>query len=363
MGTTAGVWTYTIAVYTQPPNRVESWHSATTGLPLITFLSVSSYKTVTWWQVFCGLELIGVLTHFQWQHISPFHLLTIKPLYICFLNHYPRNGIRAGAGLVEVGWAGGRSCTWPIMLLKPPMIGWGRSRSATYLTNPPAKSQPKAGNTLCSRTDGLHGDDHPGEQGFCRSRMGKIWRLFPETSGYYREWSQINPSLYSICFTGCAQVQSRCELCMSVAHPMKRCALVANPDPELPARIKAVESAVVSLAAQHSNDPAKFEFPQFKPKLWKGTAICRGYLLLEEENSYLESSSEWYRDSLSIYSLPSAYLVWVCYIFASLFYFFYFFTLYIHSLFIFCICLTTFLLFPTFLLFVICLHYIFVWYS
>ena len=33
-----------------------------------------------------------------------------------------------------------------------------------------------------------------------------------------KRWSQINPSLYSICFTGCAQVQSRCELCMSAAH-------------------------------------------------------------------------------------------------------------------------------------------------
>ena len=68
-----------------------------------------------------------------------------------------------------------------------------------------------------------------------------------------KKWSQINPSLYSICFTGCAQVQSRCELCMSVAHSTKQCVLATDPDPELPARIKAVESAVVSLAAQQSS--------------------------------------------------------------------------------------------------------------
>ena len=63
-----------------------------------------------------------------------------------------------------------------------------------------------------------------------------------------RKWSQINPSLYSICFMGCAQALKHCELCLSSTRITNRCVLAADPDPELPARLKAVESAVVSLA-------------------------------------------------------------------------------------------------------------------
>ena len=44
-----------------------------------------------------------------------------------------------------------------------------------------------------------------------------------------------------------------CELCLSSTHTTNQCVLAADPDPELPARLKAVESAVVSLATQHQN--------------------------------------------------------------------------------------------------------------
>ena len=67
-----------------------------------------------------------------------------------------------------------------------------------------------------------------------------------------RRWSQINPSLYSICFTGRAQQTNRCELCFNSSHQTKECALMAEPDPELPSRLKAVETAVVSLATRRS---------------------------------------------------------------------------------------------------------------
>ena len=56
-----------------------------------------------------------------------------------------------------------------------------------------------------------------------------------------------------ICFTGCAQALKRCELCLSSTHTTNQCILAADPDPELPARLKAVESAVVSLATHHQN--------------------------------------------------------------------------------------------------------------
>ena len=69
-----------------------------------------------------------------------------------------------------------------------------------------------------------------------------------------RRWSQINPSLYSICFTGQAQQTQRCELCFSSTHKTNECSLMADTDPELPSRTKAVEAAVVSLAAQRRQD-------------------------------------------------------------------------------------------------------------
>ena len=77
-----------------------------------------------------------------------------------------------------------------------------------------------------------------------------------------RRWSQINPSLYSICFTGWAQQSSRCELCFNSTHQTKEYALMAEADPELPARLKAVEAAVVSLATHR--------LPETKPTM-RGT--------------------------------------------------------------------------------------------
>ena len=81
------------------------------------------------------------------------------------------------------------------------------------------------------------------------------------------KWSQINPSLYSICFTGCAQSIKCCELCLSSAHATKQCILAAAPDPDLPVRMKAVESALVSLATVRQSGS--------KPKRPPSTEICR----------------------------------------------------------------------------------------
>ena len=61
------------------------------------------------------------------------------------------------------------------------------------------------------------------------------------------KWSQINPTLYSLCFT---VVVKRCELCLSAGHTTKQCALMSDPDQELPDRLKAVESVMVSLASR-----------------------------------------------------------------------------------------------------------------
>ena len=88
-----------------------------------------------------------------------------------------------------------------------------------------------------------------------------------------RRWSQVNPSLYSICFTGRAQQASRCELCFSSSHSTKECALIADTDPELPSRIKAVEAAVVSLAARQSENKSPSSSTQIC-RLWNANR-CR----------------------------------------------------------------------------------------
>ncbi len=59
------------------------------------------------------------------------------------------------------------------------------------------------------------------------------------------KWSRINPSLFSLCFTGKAQVAKRCDLCLSASHQTAECSLSSEIDPDLP---KAVETAVVAFS-------------------------------------------------------------------------------------------------------------------
>ena len=63
-----------------------------------------------------------------------------------------------------------------------------------------------------------------------------------------RQWSRVNPSLYSICFAGVARSSVRCDLCLSLHHHSKDCAMVADADPDVGSQLKAVESAVLVLA-------------------------------------------------------------------------------------------------------------------
>ena len=60
-------------------------------------------------------------------------------------------------------------------------------------------------------------------------------------------WSQINPSLYAICFTGKARKTERCDRCLSATHRADDCSLAAEDDPDVAKRLKAIESAVVAL--------------------------------------------------------------------------------------------------------------------
>lgn len=47
-----------------------------------------------------------------------------------------------------------------------------------------------------------------------------------------RSWSHINPSLYSVCFTGKANTVARCSLCASMDHTVKDCPFSTKTDME-----------------------------------------------------------------------------------------------------------------------------------
>ena len=60
-------------------------------------------------------------------------------------------------------------------------------------------------------------------------------------------WSQINPSLYAICFTGKAKMSERCDRCLSASHRTGDCSLASEDDPDVSKRLKAIESAVLAI--------------------------------------------------------------------------------------------------------------------
>ena len=64
-----------------------------------------------------------------------------------------------------------------------------------------------------------------------------------------RQWSKINPSLYSICFAGAARCNKRCDLCLSLTHETRDCAMSGEGEQEMGARLSAIESAILSLTS------------------------------------------------------------------------------------------------------------------
>jgi len=50
------------------------------------------------------------------------------------------------------------------------------------------------------------------------------------------KWSEINPTLYAMYFTGAARSTSRCDLCMAKSHKTAKCALLGHqwqhPEPQ-----------------------------------------------------------------------------------------------------------------------------------
>ena len=57
------------------------------------------------------------------------------------------------------------------------------------------------------------------------------------------------PSLYSICFSGVARTSKRCDLCLSLTHEVKDCALANESDHDVGSHLKAIESTVLALTS------------------------------------------------------------------------------------------------------------------
>ena len=80
-----------------------------------------------------------------------------------------------------------------------------------------------------------------------------------------RQWSRVNPSLYSICFSGVARAGTRCELCLSLSHPTRDCSLVSGQDSEVSTCLKTLESAVLAITShvpQHQGLQSREKSPE-----------------------------------------------------------------------------------------------------
>jgi len=57
------------------------------------------------------------------------------------------------------------------------------------------------------------------------------------------EWSKINPSIFTVCFTGKAKREQRCEWCLSLTHGSAECTW-AEGETDITGQLRAIESVV-----------------------------------------------------------------------------------------------------------------------
>jgi hypothetical protein len=82
-----------------------------------------------------------------------------------------------------------------------------------------------------------------------------------------------NATLYTMCFTGKALAVARCELCFASTHTTAECGLQGDTDPELPTRIKAIESAVLALTASQGKGGGPVRGSAEPCRLWNNNKI------------------------------------------------------------------------------------------
>ena len=86
-------------------------------------------------------------------------------------------------------------------------------------------------------------------------RYDQAYRRQAALTGHTR-WSVINATLYTMCFTGMATVQKRCELCLATSHTEQECAQAGDVDPGLKERLKMIEAAMVALVKEERSVPS-----------------------------------------------------------------------------------------------------------
>ena len=71
-----------------------------------------------------------------------------------------------------------------------------------------------------------------------------------------------------MCFTEKALAIARCELCFASTHTTAQCGLQNDTDPDLPTRIKAIESAVLALTANQGKSSGPIRASAKPCRLW-----------------------------------------------------------------------------------------------
>jgi len=86
-------------------------------------------------------------------------------------------------------------------------------------------------------------------------RYDQAYRRQAGLTGHFK-WSVINVTLYTMCFTGLATVQKKCELCLATSHTEHECAQAGDVDLRLKERLKTIESAMVALVREERPGPS-----------------------------------------------------------------------------------------------------------
>ena len=108
---------------------------------------------------------------------------------------------------------------------------------------------------------------------------GSAWTVYDDAyrrqaaaAGDQWQWSQVNPSLYTICFTGKAKRTGRCERCLSAAHKREECSLLSEDDPDMAKRLKTIEAAVMALTQSSSSSVPRGQSGEMCRKYNRGSA-------------------------------------------------------------------------------------------
>ena len=111
---------------------------------------------------------------------------------------------------------------------------------------------------------------------------GSAWMVYDDAyrrqaaaTGDQWQWSQVNPSLYTICFTGKAKRMGRCERCLSAAHKTEECSLPNEDDPDMAKRLKTIEAAVMALTQSSSSSLPRGQSGEICRKYNRGECTFR----------------------------------------------------------------------------------------